>query len=273
MTKQIPNIGLEVISEEHFFHYWASKRTHFEIDAATVMAFFKPFIDTIPKTVLGEYYWQIFDNSQPFPKVITVGGSVEKLTPFSATQLLNIDYQAFFEIFHPDDIKLTFTFVSKAYEMLFDMNAAARNNTNICIYTRIKNQEGVYQWNSLQYPALYFDENNNFLFGMALYTNVHHLMKPDAEPIMTVLDSTNRNNQLFTCLKEGNMIATSKVYPKVTKREREIISLLSQGKASKQIAHILGLQKNTVDNHRQRLLKKFGVSSSTELIFKTLSLD
>ena len=45
-----------------------------------------------------------------------------------------------------------------------------------------------------------------------------------------------------------------------------------QGKASKQIADILGITKNTVDNHRQRLLKKFGVHSSAELVIKAMNL-
>lgn len=272
-ARKFSNIDLEVISEKHFFDYWESKRTNIAVDASSVMEFFKPFIDTIPKTVLGEYYWQIFDNSQPSPKVVSIGGSAESLTPFKTKELLNIDYQEFFKIFHPDDLKLTLTFVSRAYELLFEMSPAARSNINICVYTRVTNSKGIYQWNSLQYPALYFDKQGNFLFGMALYTNVHHLMKADAKPIMTILDSTDRNYQLFSCIKADEIAQKSMPYPTMSKREREIISLLSQGKASKQIANILGIQKSTVDNHRQRLLKKFNVSSSTELVFKTMLPD
>jgi two-component system, LuxR family, sensor histidine kinase TtrS len=55
-------------------------------------------------------------------------------------------------------------------------------------------------------------------------------------------------------------------------REREIIAQLSQGKSSKQIADILGISKNTVDNHRQNLLKKFEVTSSAELVVKATML-
>jgi DNA-binding CsgD family transcriptional regulator len=273
MKSTASNTNLEVISGEHFFQYWESKWIPFSVAKQAMIEFFKPFISTIPKTVLGEYYWQIFDNSQPFPKVIAVGGSIEKLTPLSAQELLNINYQTFFEIFHPNDLKTSFTFISKAYEILFEMNEQARKDTNICVYTRILNNSGDYQWNSLQYPALYFDENNNLLFGMALYTNVHHLMKPDAEPMMTILNSSHSNYQTFTCLNSENLQGEVKIYPKMSEREGEIVALMSQGKASKQIAHILGIEKTTVDNHRQRLLKKFKVSSSAELIFKAMVLD
>jgi RNA polymerase sigma factor (sigma-70 family) len=60
--------------------------------------------------------------------------------------------------------------------------------------------------------------------------------------------------------------------PKITNREREIVTLLSQGKSSKQISDILNISKNTVDNHRQNLLKKFEVTSSAELVIKAAML-
>lgn len=60
------------------------------------------------------------------------------------------------------------------------------------------NGDNEYKWNSIQYPALYFDENDQFLYGMVLYTNVDHLMKPDVTSIMTVLDATMPDKQLFT---------------------------------------------------------------------------
>jgi DNA-binding CsgD family transcriptional regulator len=273
MKSKTPNTHLDVISEAYFFQYWASKRLPISVEKQDILDFFKPYITTIPKTVLGEYYWQIFDNSEPLPKVISVGGSVEAMTSFSPSALLEIEYQAFFRVFHPDDLPKLFSMVAKAYQMLFEMDEKKREQTNICIYARIQNAEKVYQWNSLQYPALYFDEKGQFLFGMALYTNVHHLMKPNASPMMTVLDSSNLNYQIFTCENADHLSEETKMYPKVTPREKEVLALMSQGKASKEIAHQLGISKFTVDNHRVRLLRKFNASSSTELIFKAITID
>ncbi|NOT52558.1 MAG: response regulator transcription factor [Chitinophagaceae bacterium] len=54
------------------------------------------------------------------------------------------------------------------------------------------------------------------------------------------------------------------------KREREIISLLAQGKSSKQISNMLYISKSTVDNHRQNLLKKLGASSTAEIIHRVV---
>ncbi|MFC7527035.1 response regulator transcription factor [Parapedobacter sp. GCM10030251] len=44
-----------------------------------------------------------------------------------------------------------------------------------------------------------------------------------------------------------------------------MIRLLAAGHTSKLIASALGITKNTVENHRQRLLKKAGCYTSSEL--------
>jgi DNA-binding CsgD family transcriptional regulator len=263
---------IDPITTDVFFKHWDSTKANNNKQISEIINFFKPFVDTIPKLALGEFYWQIFNNAQPIPKILMIGGDVEKLTPTDSIGLINMNYSDFFAFFHPDDLNQTLTYVSKIFEMLFGMEAENRSNFNFTIYTRIRNYEGEFIWNSLQYPAIYFDENDTFLFGMALYTNVNHLMKPDAEPRLTVLDSSNKSQQIFTCYSPSNHLGKAVNYPKVSQREREIIALLSQGKASKQIGDVLGITKNTVDNHRQRLLKKFNVQSSAELVIKAYLL-
>ena len=51
-----------------------------------------------------------------------------------------------------------------------------------------------------------------------------------------------------------------------TKREIEIIKLLSQGLSSKEIADRLFISPHTVDTHRRNMLKKAGVRDSSNLI-------
>ncbi|MFP7657277.1 response regulator transcription factor [Chryseobacterium proteolyticum] len=59
--------------------------------------------------------------------------------------------------------------------------------------------------------------------------------------------------------------------PRLTKREKQILSLLAQGKTSGLIANELFLSPLTVDTHRKNLLQKFKAKNSTELI--TLALQ
>ena len=54
----------------------------------------------------------------------------------------------------------------------------------------------------------------------------------------------------------------------LTRRERDILELISKGKSQKEIAATLGISNSTVESHKSRLFAKFQVRSSAELISK-----
>lgn len=55
-------------------------------------------------------------------------------------------------------------------------------------------------------------------------------------------------------------------YPLLTRREKEILTLISEGYTNPKIAEKLFLSVNTVDTHRKNLLAKFNVSNTANLI-------
>jgi DNA-binding NarL/FixJ family response regulator len=55
-------------------------------------------------------------------------------------------------------------------------------------------------------------------------------------------------------------------YSKPTPRELMILSLISKGKSTRNIAENLKITINTVESHRKNLLKKYQVSSMPELV-------
>jgi DNA-binding NarL/FixJ family response regulator len=108
------------------------------------------------------------------------------------------------------------------------------------------------------------------------YSAIDYLLKPlDIDELVEAVERATKrigdktiNSRVKMLLENINTTA----YPNITKREREIVALLSQGKSSKQISEILFISKNTVDNHRQNLLRKFDVNSSAELVIKATML-
>jgi RNA polymerase sigma factor (sigma-70 family) len=52
---------------------------------------------------------------------------------------------------------------------------------------------------------------------------------------------------------------------RLTPRERDVLQLVVQGQASKEIAQNLGISPKTVEVHRSRLMKKLGVESQAQL--------
>lgn len=51
-----------------------------------------------------------------------------------------------------------------------------------------------------------------------------------------------------------------------TERELEILRLISHGQSSKEVAQSLNITFNTVETHRKNLMRKFGMTSMTELV-------
>lgn len=60
-------------------------------------------------------------------------------------------------------------------------------------------------------------------------------------------------------------LSGTRPYQPLTRREREVFSLLGEGKTSKEIALNLGMSYRTVEVHRARLLRKFGASNTAGL--------
>ncbi|MBO9693673.1 response regulator transcription factor [Chryseobacterium sp.] len=58
--------------------------------------------------------------------------------------------------------------------------------------------------------------------------------------------------------------------PRLTKREKQILQMVAQGKTSNMIAEELFLSPLTVDTHRKNLLQKFQAKNSTELINRAI---
>lgn len=55
-------------------------------------------------------------------------------------------------------------------------------------------------------------------------------------------------------------------YDLLTSREREILQLLAEGKANKEVATVLNVSPYTVETHRKHILEKLNLHSAAELI-------
>jgi DNA-binding CsgD family transcriptional regulator len=70
---------------------------------------------------------------------------------------------------------------------------------------------------------------------------------------------------VFTELSKGGASGQS-LRSSLTARERDVATLLIEGKTGKEIARALHISPRTVDVYRTRLLRKYNVSSTPELV-------
>lgn len=114
---------------------------------------------------------------------------------------------------------------------------------------------------------------NNFLdsgaFGL-LHKTAHHIELIDAaqkvanrERYLGKQFSKMMTNEYMRLARHRKRRETSK---SITKREREILSLLVEGLTSSEIASKLYISPRTVEKHRTNLLKKLGQKNTASLV-------
>ena len=53
---------------------------------------------------------------------------------------------------------------------------------------------------------------------------------------------------------------------RITKRQREVLQLLAEGRSMKEVAHVLDLKPGTVAFHKYRIMESLGVKTNAELL-------
>ncbi len=83
--------------------------------------------------------------------------------------------------------------------------------------------------------------------------------------LLNAIFTVNEGNQFFD---DKIIIGAEKSDEKIilSKREKEILVLIGQGKTSSEIADVLFISKSTVDTHRRNILRKINVHGKTDLL-------
>lgn len=174
---------------------------------------------------------------------------------------------------HPDDMG----FVAKAEEKVFGFIANTIGNDKITRYKesynfRFKTADGSYQLYNHQSLILTVDENNNFIKSLNIHTNISHITKKNnykcsliglgGEPSYLNMDVYDNLGGASTGTVPENSFS---------KREIEIIKLMSEGHNTRSVAEKLFITPDTVKTHRKNILRKSACKNSAELIARSMS--
>jgi FixJ family two-component response regulator len=99
------------------------------------------------------------------------------------------------------------------------------------------------------------------------------LQKPlrDQDLVDRVQKALARDSETRTELKEPGRIRAR--IASLTPREKEVLDLLTAGKANKMMAQDLGLSQRTVEIHRAHVMEKMGAKSVAQLVRMVMDLE
>ncbi|MDR3713074.1 MAG: LuxR C-terminal-related transcriptional regulator [Puia sp.] len=126
---------------------------------------------------------------------------------------------------------------------------------------RIKKQSGEYIRVLQQVMVVHNDEAGKILRNLVVLTDISHL-KQTGRPVLSYIGMEGEPSYPD--------VAVSNQSPGkngiLSKREKEVLYLMAEGKPSREIADILSLSKHTIDSHRKNMLQKMKVTNTGELI-------
>ena len=93
------------------------------------------------------------------------------------------------------------------------------------------------------------------------------LQKPfDGDRLLEAVDRALKEPAPAVALQSEIAEVTASRFARLSPREREVLGLVAAGHPNKEVAHRLGINQRTVENHRARGMLRLGVRSLAELV-------
>ncbi len=191
--------------------------------------------------------------------------SLSNVSP-SITEIHGFDPEtvSFFDILdtiHPDDMEFVSLAEKANLEFLYGtLGVDKLLSYKSCFSFRSRMKDGEYAMLNHQALILTLDDNGNFGKSLNIHTCIDHLTKTNTKQISLI---GLNGHPSYMNIPFNNGIDESTKY---TKREIEIIKLLSDGKSNAEIAEKLFISPLTVKKHRNNILKKTDCSNTSQLI-------
>ncbi|MEB2783387.1 LuxR C-terminal-related transcriptional regulator [Algoriphagus persicinus] len=193
-------------------------------------------------------------------------GNVEELTGYPESMFRAKGMETSFALIHPEDRPELFRFQKIVFDS-FHLRTMEEKHTFEFSYTTrwVHRKTNVIIWMLGKVRPYLIDAAGNFAMDL------HIIMQLHTPPQTTGYDWN------YSYQKEnGTRIFVSKNSPNsrvvsLTKKEKEIVKLILEGKESKEIAENLNISINTVGTHRKNILKKLKARNVGEMV-KILSM-
>lgn len=181
---------------------------------------------------------------------------------YEKNELLNNGLPFHFSNYHPEDVENWQRILNEL--MVFTMTNIPKEQRHECVYTwtyRIKTKKGIFLNIQESLTPIYFDTSGKPLVGFSQSTVIDNVKK---QPQIGVCKKLNSNAEYETLYYKN--YSKSILLDKLSKRELDIVRLLSQSLSTKEISSRLNISNNTTSTHRKNILSKLDFTSTSEII-------
>lgn len=214
--------------------------------------------------------WKFFVVGDSYYFILNHQSSVFEFVSNEVAEIMGYDPSEFTIQFmnakiHPDDRSWFLVFGDTIVDFFSKLTLDKVLKYKIRFDIRFMKKNGEYARILYQGIILEHDEKGRFLRSLSVHTDITYL-KQEGKPVLSFIGMDGEPSYRDVAL-QNNFIESNE---ELTKRERQVLMLLTEGKLSKEISNILKISKQTVDTHRKNMLHKKELSNTGELISKAI---
>ncbi|WP_210486325.1 LuxR C-terminal-related transcriptional regulator [Rufibacter aurantiacus] len=209
---------------------------------------------------VGDYYHYIFNCHEA--KVDFVHENVLSVLGYAPEE---VTVPFILDKIHPDDLVWFLNYEEAAKDFLLSLPPDRSLKYKIRYDYRLKKSNGEYLRILQQALPIQVDASGGVLRTLGVHTDISHLKK-EGMPVLSYIGLQGEPSYINVHAK--NIFSPDRDL--LSKREKEILSLLIAGFPSSQISEKLYISQHTVNTHRKNMLAKTGAASTSELIARAV---
>lgn len=188
-------------------------------------------------------------------------GNVEEISGYPESMFRKKGMETSFTMIHEDDRPELFRFQKIVFDVFHSLSLSERHTFQFSYTTRwVHRTTREVIWMTSKVRPYVIDEKGNFIMDL------HIIVRLASAPKLK-----NYYWDYSYTRDDGSKIFVSRNSPNdktvnLTQKEKEIVSLILDGKESKEIADMLNISFNTVATHRKNILRKLGAKNVGEMV-------
>ena len=209
---------------------------------------------------VGDYYYFLFNVKDVSFDVVS-----PQVTPVLGYEPQDVDVPFFMDCIHPDDRPWFLAFETRTAVFLSELPIEKLMKYKVRYDFRFRKKDGNYIRILHQVAVVEHDEAGGLIRTLGVHTDISQL-KNEGKPVMSLIGMEGEPSYLNIDVQ--NILIESRQV--LTNREKQVLTLLIEGKPSKEIGEILHISKQTVDKHRKNMLGKNNLNNTGELVAKAI---
>jgi DNA-binding CsgD family transcriptional regulator len=205
---------------------------------------------------VGPYFFFIY--YLPEQKIEFTSGGIKEVLDLEPSKF-GLPY--IIENIHPDDTPHFLRFENTLVSFLAKLPPEKLTKYKVRYDYRLRDVHGNYKRILHQLMTIQCDSEGAVIRTFGVFTDISHIKKETSMELNVIgMDG----EPSFYNIRED--CSYTDYDSPLSDREKEILTCMGQGMSSKNISEALDISKNTVDNHRKRILEKTNSESSAQAL-------